>query len=74
MYAVAGAAAGYTHSLSRLLYDGEARLFAVSLSNVVQVGARIVGDDDGLVGWVEMPDVGMGLEVHPIGYGCHGLP
>ena len=73
MYPGAGAAVGYTHSFSLLAYDGEDRLFAVSLADVVPVSARIVGDDDGLVGWVEMPDMGMGLEGHPLGCGCHGL-
>ena len=74
MYPGAGAAVGYTHSFSRLLYDGEARLLAVSLADVVPVGTRIVGDNDGLVGWIEVPDVGMGLEAHPPVRGCHGLP
>ena len=63
-----------TPTLFLLSYDGEARLYAVSLADVVPVGTRIVGDNDGIVGWIEIPDMCMGLEAHPLVLGCHGLP
>ena len=52
MYPGAGAATGYTHSFCWFPYDGEARLFAVSLADVLPVSTGIVGDNDGLVDWV----------------------
>ena len=55
-------------------YYREACLFAVSIADVVPIGTIIVGGNYGLVGWVEMPDVGMGLEAHMLVLSRHGLP
>ena len=66
MYPGAGAAIGNPNSFCCLSYDREVCLFAVSLADVVPVGAIIVGDNDGLVGWIEMPDMGMGLKAFPL--------